>query len=629
MKRLISCLITIVFIANLVLPSFAYAAEDIISVHNGIVEYRVNRETGRYTIHTADGLPNKASDNDKNLLFFWDKPNTSFTTFRIDGKDYIFGNSYGLLGSDGGIVSAPVVDGNITTIVWRIKNIEVTQKLQLIVDISNPNVGNTKITYHVLNKGTSKVEIGSRILLDTQLGSNDASPMLIGANYITNETKYIGEGVPAAWKSADEKFAPGVISYGLLSGWENRAPDRMVIAHWESLSNTKWDYAPNELINFTSDKNQYGSADSAAALYFEPKTLENGAEVVYETFYGIGSLSDTYNDANFNFQVNTPNKLIVNEEGTGYKEQSFNVVVNIDNSRADAEAITNATVILGLSEELSFAEGQADREYIQNIAAGETLAVEFKVTAKVQQSLKVAELGATIQYGGTYAEARKFIVLPSVKGTPPKMQMTEISPKIVYTKSQKKTFVIKGSDFDSLKADYEWTMYIKGQNSGLSYQIMRKDISITNDTLTVTVDKDYEFKADKYDIIIYSSAYGNMSKTIELSNNQKYDRKEYGTLLMGAFEEDGDGSPIYDVMVLEKEEDYEKLSDDIKSKILLTFRGEIYEYEIPIIIDLKKREIYVECDLSTHHLTSSMLYELYMITELLECKWDVFEELLK
>lgn len=56
---------------------------------------------------------------------------------------------------------------------------------------------------------------------------------------------------------------------------------------------------------------------------------------------------------------------------------------------------------------------------------------------------------------------------------------------------------------------------------------------------------------------------------------------------------------------------------------------EIYESEIPIIIDLKKREIYVEYDLSTHHLTSSMLYELYMITELLETKWDVFEELLR
>ena len=87
---------------------------------------------------------------------------------------------------------------------------------------------------------------------------------------------------------------------------------------------------------------------------------------------------------------------------------------------------------------------------------GETLALEFEVVPTVCKSLKVAELGATIQYGDTYAQASKFVVLPSVKGTPPAMQMTEVSPKIAYTKAQKKTFVIKGSDFDSLKADYEW-----------------------------------------------------------------------------------------------------------------------------------------------------------------------------
>jgi len=55
----------------------------------------------------------------------------------------------------------------------------------------------------------------------------------------------------------------------------------------------------------------------------------------------------------------------------------------------------------------------------------------------------------------------------------------------------------------------------------------------------------------------------------------------------------------------------------------------IYESEVLITIDTKKKEIYVDCELSNHHLTSSMLYELYMITELLETKWDVFEELLK
>lgn len=118
------------------------------------------------------------------------------------------------------------------------------------------------------------------------------------------------------------------------------------------------------------------------------------------------------------------------------------MVVSIDNSGVDATAITDATVILGLSDELQFAEGQADREYIKNIAVGETLALEFEVVPTVCKSLKVAELGATIQYGDTYAQASKFVVLPSVKGTPPAMQMTEVSPKIAYTKAQKKTFVI-------------------------------------------------------------------------------------------------------------------------------------------------------------------------------------------
>lgn len=581
MKKIISAIIAAVLSLNIVLPTFAYAAEDnSVSVHNGIVEYKVNKDNGRYTIHTADGLPNKASDNDKNLLFLFDTPDTSFTTFRIDGEDYIFGNSYGLLGSEGGIVTPPTVDGNITTTVWRIKDIEITQKLQLIADISNPNVGNTKISYSVVNAGDHSVEIGSRILLDTQLGTNDASPMLIGSSYITNETEYIDEGVPAAWKSADEKFAPGVISYGLLSGFDNVAPNRMVIAHWESLSKTKWDFTPNEIINFTTDKNEYKSADSAVALYYNPQTVDVGQEVMFETFYGIGSLSDTYNDAKFNIQVNAPNKLTVNETGTGYNEESFTVVVSIDNNSADAEPISDATIALGISDELTFAPGQAEEQYVRYIAAGETYSASFEVIPTVFNSVTVAEVGATVTYNESYTEARKSIVLPSVKGTPPAMQMTEVSPKTIYTKSQKKTVVIKGNDFNSLKADYEWTMFIKGRNTGLSYQIMRKDINITNDTLTVTIDKNYEFKADTYELVLYSSAYGNMSKSIEMSSNPKFDRKEYGTLLVGAFKEDEDHNPIYDVMVLEKEEDYEKLSDDVKDKILLTLRGEIYEYEI-------------------------------------------------
>ena len=55
----------------------------------------------------------------------------------------------------------------------------------------------------------------------------------------------------------------------------------------------------------------------------------------------------------------------------------------------------------------------------------------------------------------------------------------------------------------------------------------------------------------------------------------------------------------------------------------------IYETEIPIIIDLKKKEVYVECESIGNCLTSSMLFELGSIVKLLESNLDVFEGLLK
>jgi len=55
---------------------------------------------------------------------------------------------------------------------------------------------------------------------------------------------------------------------------------------------------------------------------------------------------------------------------------------------------------------------------------------------------------------------------------------------------------------------------------------------------------------------------------------------------------------------------------------------EIYETEVPIVIDLKKKEVYMECE-SGHHLTGDMLDELSRIVKLLEDNLDRIEELLK
>jgi len=55
----------------------------------------------------------------------------------------------------------------------------------------------------------------------------------------------------------------------------------------------------------------------------------------------------------------------------------------------------------------------------------------------------------------------------------------------------------------------------------------------------------------------------------------------------------------------------------------------IYEVEVCIIVDLKGRDVYVECEGLKGKLSSGTLDELSKICELLEDNLDVFVELLK
>lgn len=56
---------------------------------------------------------------------------------------------------------------------------------------------------------------------------------------------------------------------------------------------------------------------------------------------------------------------------------------------------------------------------------------------------------------------------------------------------------------------------------------------------------------------------------------------------------------------------------------------EIYETEIPLVINLNKKEVYVDNEYSKHHLDSDMLNELGQICKLLEDNLNIIEEILK
>ena len=133
--------------------------------------------------------------------------------------------------------------------------------------MTNPHLGNVKVSYRVKNTSGSDIEVGTRILLDTMLGDNDGSPLSLPFvnQYITTERRL--DEIPDYWRSTDKAAYPDIVSYGLLKGWGNVEPDSMMVAHWRGTVQVKVGLYTRSYRRFYDKRNKYNSADSAVAIY--------------------------------------------------------------------------------------------------------------------------------------------------------------------------------------------------------------------------------------------------------------------------------------------------------------------------------------------------------------------------
>lgn len=555
-----------------------YQPDVTLTVGNSLVQVKVNKSTGRYVVSTEDGLPSKTSDRNRLLSFLDNTPDTSFTTIRINGEDYIFGNAYG---AKGGIVSPTSVQGTTATTVWQVEGVQVTQKLRLVTDFADPDVGNVRIRYEVDNGSGKSVQLGTRILLDTMLGANDGSAMLADRTYVTNETEFSGAQVPMVWQSSDRQYAANVTARGVLYGWEDALkPDKMIAAHWNTLSGTKWDCEINPYLNFTSSKNTFDRADSAVALYYNASALAAGQSRVYETYYGIGSISDTVGDDGLSVQINAPQKLALDQTGKAYADGSdpFDVLVQVTNDTD--EVMQDVAVKLGLSDELKLAEG-SDTQYIE-LDAGGSYTVKFKVSPTLQEKTTVSNLGVQVTSGEITAEGMKYVILPGQTGELPKLQITEVAPSTLYTGSVGKKVTLKGAGFSFLQADNDWVMSLRDTNTEQSVDISKASIAIADDaTMTVSLpdNQEFSYKPGICKLHLQTERYGQLSADLQMTDNPEFDRIEYGVMLVGQMKDES-GESYYGVRLLENEEDLAKVTEDEISNVLLTIRGTIGTYEM-------------------------------------------------
>lgn len=304
---------------------------------------------------------NQATGDKYRLIYGYDLgEETSFTTIRIDDSDAI-------LQVEAEVIQNPKNNGNNkeNTTVYKIGNIEVTQRLQVVNNPATGREDTVKYTYIVKNNDNRAHKAGIRLLLDTMLGHEDGAPFRVpGVGPVQSEMNFADNQIPEYYQVFENLENAEKMAQGTLKGSGATTPDRFAIAYWRNAANTYWDYDIDTSKSITSD--------SAALIWWNPVTIEAGQTKEFSTYYGVGTVS-----GNSEISVTGPARLEINSE-TGTWE-TFTVTAYINNKTGTT--MTNVPVEIVLPEGLVLAEGESKSKVIESINDGQVGQASWLVQA--------------------------------------------------------------------------------------------------------------------------------------------------------------------------------------------------------------------------------------------------------
>lgn len=183
-----------------------------------------------------------------------------------------------------------------------------------------------EVKYIIKNEGTASANAGVRIMMDTQLGENDAAPFRVpGVGSVTFEREYTGSSIPPYWQAFDSLTSPQVISQGTLLRSSLNKPDKVQFTNWRRVYDNAWDYTANP---------SYSIGDSAVSVLWEPKAIAAGQELIFTTYYGI---SELVQDLRPPLAVSLYGDASVRATENGYEPNPFVVTAYIENTMNFAE----------------------------------------------------------------------------------------------------------------------------------------------------------------------------------------------------------------------------------------------------------------------------------------------------
>lgn len=347
-----------------------------VEIENEYIRIVVNAgesNTGRFSVGTTGGDPDRITDNNKHLIYGGNDPWTSYTTIRVGNQNWVYGGETdrraGSNGLYGEMIQPPtVVDGKIESS-WRLGPVQVWQVLSITRSSTTGLLDTAQIEYHVENVDAVPHMVGVRLMLDTMVGANDGAPFRVDDRGITTDSVYYAQNMPQFWQAFDSLANPQVMSQGTLTGPGVTTPDRVYFTNWGSLADSPWnnsDFTPGR------DFQRVGEfeLDSAIALFWDQEALEPGEMRSFVSYYGLGGV--TIAPGELIVGVTSPAEITSDPEGF----QTFSIIAYVQNDgQGDAR---NVVAELKLPPGLQIV-GSPAKVRLDDLQVGETKQTGWQV----------------------------------------------------------------------------------------------------------------------------------------------------------------------------------------------------------------------------------------------------------
>ncbi len=567
-KRILSLFLCFALILPMLqLPAFA-AEDEAVSIDNGYIEASVSLKNGGFLIKTVEGDLLEKSDNNKKLLYHNGHYDTSFVSFRVgsgkDARDYLFGGKYP---GSSGVTVAKTAGGEIAA-VWSVDGITFTQLISLAEDNSNEH-GMVSISLSARNDSGRAVPVKARVLLDTCLGDKDYSYyQFTGMDYTQtlDQEQIITDPVTIrSFYSIDDVADPRIAAYVVSE------PEKVAIGHWNDLASSLFDFAPDEGMGFTNISNEFLTADSACAMYYDLGTVASGGAGSALLFYGIYSNSKVKLQNSVAINAVAPMRLQLNGDRSGYVRESsvgqadFSVTVSAENYKSDSSrklrdvklAVTSTSGLRPLSDSgqpvsgLDFSSASPLTVPYAEIEEGETVTKTVHFQAKPLESASYERITIGMYEGEItgdrlLGEKVIYLLLPGNDGNIPKIGFISMKPDTVYNSGTRHLYAAVSNDVlldDSLSAgNAAFKAY--STDGKKSWSIPASNITVNDGIADIVLDGELELPVGNYYLQLEWSDAAVDKEIVEarhqkqtaeclkfgISDNPKYRNDSYGVL---------------------------------------------------------------------------------------------------